>query len=112
GGRTYLGKIIIDKMEVREEWKTQTVKINFDTDGMGVMYYLDKEDSNYSLVPHAYVSMGDMGSSIVLSLIDEGDVNTHMLANSTMIAGPADDRSEAVMLSNELMKKYLDNEIK
>jgi hypothetical protein len=108
GGRTYLGKIIIDEMEVRDEWKTQTVKINFNSKGLGVMYYLDEEDSNYSLVPHAYISMGDMGSSIVLSLIGEGDVNTHMFAGSTFIAGPATDRAGAVEISNDLMEGFME----
>ena len=111
GGRTYLGKIIIDKMDVREDWKTQTVKINFNTKGMGIMYYLEEKDSDYSLVPHAYISIGDMGTSIVLSLIKDNNAETHMFAGSTLIVGPAVDRAGAVDISNELMEKFLDKPV-
>ena len=108
GGKTYLGKILIDKMEVREDWKTQTVKIDFNKKGMGVMYYLSEDDSKAKLVPHAFVSMGDMGSAIVLSLIKDNDAGTHMFSGSTLIAGPASERNGAVTISNELMEGFLE----
>lgn len=111
GGERYLGKIIIDKMDVRKEWEEQTVRINFDTKGLGVMYYLDESTADYELVPHAIVSIGDKGSSVVLSLIGDATESTHMIQGSTMIAGPADDRSAGVSIANKLMKKYLDNPI-
>lgn len=111
GGRRYLGKIIIDKMDVRDEWATQTVRINLNTKGIGVMYYFDEKGTSSDLVPHAYVSMGNKGSSIVLSLIQDAKAETHMFPGSMMIAGPAADRAEAVDLSNELMKRFLDNPI-
>jgi len=109
GGERYLGKIIVDKMDVREEWKTQTVRINFNTKGLGVMYYLDESNDDAKLVPHAYVSIGDKGTSIVLSLIKDEDAETHMFADSMMIAGPAADRAGAVDLANDLMRKFLDD---
>jgi hypothetical protein len=109
GGRTYLGKIIIDKMDVREEWKTQNVRINFNSKGLGIMYYLDEKDSDYSLVPHAYVSMGDMAGSLAMSLIEEGKAEIHMFKGSTFFAGPAANRDEAIALSNDLMTKFLEN---
>ena len=112
GGERFLGKIKIEKMDVSEEWKNQTVRVNFNTRGMGVLQYLDDSTGEYNLVPHAYVSIGEKGTSLVLSLIGDGDEETHIFAGSTMFAGPASNRAEAVELSNELMRKFLDNELK
>ena len=111
GGRRYLGKIIIEELEVPEEWRTQTVRINFNIKGMGIMYFLEEKEGDYELVPFAYVSMGDKATSTVLSLIKDRDADTHMFAGSTMVAGPASDRAAAVRVSNELMNKFLDNPI-
>lgn len=107
GGRKYLGKIIIDKMDVSEEFKTQTVQIKLNAKGLGVLYYLDETNGDYSLVPHAMVSMGNKGTSISLSFLEGNDPDNHMFEGSLMIAGAAMDREGAVDLSNRLMKNFL-----
>ncbi len=114
GGKKFLGKILIDEMPLRDDFKDQTIQIKFNGKGLGMMVYLD--DSNgtgdYSFIPEGHIAMNKTGEKIAISFLEGGDTATYVFDGSLMIAGPAATREQAVSVSNMLFDKVLDNPIR
>jgi hypothetical protein len=110
GSKKFLGKILIDKMPLRDDFKDQTIQVKFNKKGLGMMVYLDESNGvdNRQLIPEAYIAMSKKGDEIAISFLEGGDTATHMFDQSLMIAGPATDRAQAVDKANELLAEVLD----
>lgn len=114
GGKKFLGKILIDEMPIKDDFKEQTIQIKFNGKGLGMVVYRDDGNGagDYTLIPEAYITMTSKGDEIAISFFEDGDTNTHMFDGSLMIAGPATNRQQAITVSNKLFEKILDDPIK
>lgn len=108
GGTKFTGKIRFEGTGFREDYYSQNVSIKFDSDGIGILRYLDESGQTLKLVQKGYICMPMDVSYIVVSWGDIEDINEHDVRGSTIVAGPVQDINSAVSLTGEKFRKLLD----
>ncbi|MFO7611051.1 MAG: hypothetical protein R6W99_00990 [Clostridia bacterium] len=102
GGRTFLGKISMDKMPVKEDFRNQRIQIKFNSAGVGRLVYLETVDGVRSLKTEGFISMSLKADSIAIIFLEGADAGDFDFGGGLLIAGPASNRSEAVAGANSM----------
>ena len=111
GGTRFTGKVKLEGSEMPEEYYTQNIRINFGTDGIGVLVYLDESTENMRLVDKGYICM-PLDVSYLVAVITKGeDVKEADATDGIFIVGPSHDKTQVLALVNEKLGKVLDEEI-
>jgi len=112
GGTRFTGKIKLEDSDLSEDYQSQNIQLNFGSDGIGILKYLDESGEKLRLVEKGYVSMPMNASYIVVLLIDGEDVEQADITDGIFIAGPSSQREQILALVNEKFNKILDEPLK
>ncbi|MBN2557719.1 MAG: hypothetical protein JXB33_03070 [Clostridia bacterium] len=108
GGRTFLGTVSIDKMPVRDDFKSQRIQVKFNSAGLGRLVYLETVDGVRSLKTEGFMSMSPEAGSLTIIFLEGADAEDFDFAGGLLIAGPATDRDGAVAAANSMFGDFIE----
>ena len=112
GGTRFTGKIKVEGWDMPSEYQEQNIQIKFTPKKIGVLIYLDESGEKTRFVEKGYISMPLDITSLVISLTESDDNDIHEIDGSTIIAGPAATRNEALIMANDTFGKVLEEPLK
>ncbi len=108
GRRTFRGIISIEGTSVPNSDNRRQLKIEFGTNGQGLIQYAYFKNGTPIIYTYGSIFANNNFSNITIQefRINKNDEGWNA-ANGLMISGPANNRSQALNISNELMKSWL-----